>query len=405
MTATVRLQREPFDAAAEAARAHARAHRHRRGRHLHRHLPRRRERRADRGPDARALSRTWRKPRSRATSRRRSSRWPLLGVTVIHRYGRHRAGRGHRAGGHRVVASAGRLRGRRIPDGLSQDPRAVLEAGRACRGGKNWVDAKSVRRCSAPTAGRSRRAGARRRNEAQPVRFRPAQPGKEEHHGPHSDRCCGAARLDRERAAGGAGDVLSAAARCLSRTTLRPAADGTVWISGQRHGFAGRFDPKTGKLEKIPLGPGAAPHGVIVGPDGAAWLTEGGQNAIARVDRRHQGGQALSAAGGISRAPISTPWCSTRPASSGSPARAAFMAASIPRAAKSTPGRRRAAAVPTASPSRRRARSGTPRSPATTSRMSTAHRRGDRGRAAAQGRRSAPHLVGLQGPPLGELLA
>ena len=46
----------------------------------------------------------------------------------------------------------------------------------------------------------------------------------------------------------------------------------------------GRFDPKTGKLEKIPLGPGAAPHGVVVGPDGAAWVTEGGQNAIARVD-------------------------------------------------------------------------------------------------------------------------
>jgi virginiamycin B lyase len=65
---------------------------------------------------------------------------------------------------------------------------------------------------------------------------------------------------------------------------VAPAADGTVWISAQGDGFAGRFDPKTGKLEKIPLGPGAAPHGVIVGPDGNAWLTEGGQNAIARVD-------------------------------------------------------------------------------------------------------------------------
>jgi virginiamycin B lyase len=65
---------------------------------------------------------------------------------------------------------------------------------------------------------------------------------------------------------------------------VAPAPDGTVWFSGQSQGFAGRFDPQTGKLEKIPLGPGAAPHGVIVGPDGAAWLTEGGQNAIARVD-------------------------------------------------------------------------------------------------------------------------
>ena len=65
---------------------------------------------------------------------------------------------------------------------------------------------------------------------------------------------------------------------------VAPAADGTVWFSGQRQGFAGRFDPTTGKLEEIPLGPGAAPHGVIVGPDGAPWFTEGGQNAIARVD-------------------------------------------------------------------------------------------------------------------------
>ena len=67
---------------------------------------------------------------------------------------------------------------------------------------------------------------------------------------------------------------------------VAPAPDGTVWFSGQRQGFAGRFDPKTGHLEKIALGPGAAPHGVIVGPDGNAWLTEGGQNAIARVDAK-----------------------------------------------------------------------------------------------------------------------
>src|SRR5262249_38813437 len=65
---------------------------------------------------------------------------------------------------------------------------------------------------------------------------------------------------------------------------VAPAADGTVWYSGQQRGFLGRFDPKTGKNEEIPLGPGAAPHGVIIGPDGAPWLTEGGQNAIARVD-------------------------------------------------------------------------------------------------------------------------
>src|SRR5215468_12177365 len=67
---------------------------------------------------------------------------------------------------------------------------------------------------------------------------------------------------------------------------VAPALDGSVWFSGQQQGFAGRFDPETGKLEKISLGNGAAPHGVIVGPDGNAWFTEGGQNAIARVDAR-----------------------------------------------------------------------------------------------------------------------
>ena len=54
---TVRLQREPFDAAAEAAKLDARAHRRRRAGHLHRHLPRRRSGRADRRAHARALSR------------------------------------------------------------------------------------------------------------------------------------------------------------------------------------------------------------------------------------------------------------------------------------------------------------------------------------------------------------
>ena len=60
-----------------------------------------------------------------------------------------------------------------------------------------------------------------------------------------------------------------------------PAADGTVWFTAQSAGKLGRLDPGTGKSDLIALGPGAAPHGVIVGPDGAAWVTEGGQNAIA----------------------------------------------------------------------------------------------------------------------------
>lgn len=64
---------------------------------------------------------------------------------------------------------------------------------------------------------------------------------------------------------------------------LAPAPDGGVWFSAQRSGHLGWFDPRTGKTELIALGSGSSPHGVIAGPDGAAWLTDGGQNAIVRV--------------------------------------------------------------------------------------------------------------------------
>jgi len=63
-----------------------------------------------------------------------------------------------------------------------------------------------------------------------------------------------------------------------------PAPGGPVWFSAQRSGELGRLDPQTGKVELIPLGAGSAPHGVIVGADGAPWLTDGGLNAIVRVD-------------------------------------------------------------------------------------------------------------------------
>jgi virginiamycin B lyase len=65
---------------------------------------------------------------------------------------------------------------------------------------------------------------------------------------------------------------------------VAPAADGAIWYTGQRKGYLGRLDPKTGKDEAIPIGSGSAPHGVIVGPDGAAWITDGGLNANVRYD-------------------------------------------------------------------------------------------------------------------------
>jgi virginiamycin B lyase len=63
-----------------------------------------------------------------------------------------------------------------------------------------------------------------------------------------------------------------------------PSAGGPVYYTAQSTGKLGILDVKTGKIEEVALGPRSAPHGVIVGPDAAAWVTDGGQNAIVRVD-------------------------------------------------------------------------------------------------------------------------
>jgi virginiamycin B lyase len=65
-----------------------------------------------------------------------------------------------------------------------------------------------------------------------------------------------------------------------------PAPDGKIWYTAQAQGALGILDPKTGKVEQVPLGDASAPHGVIQGPDGKAWITDGGQNAIVSFDPR-----------------------------------------------------------------------------------------------------------------------
>jgi virginiamycin B lyase len=56
-----------------------------------------------------------------------------------------------------------------------------------------------------------------------------------------------------------------------------------VWFTAQASGHLGWFDPKTARAEVVALGGDSAPHGVIQGPDKAAWITDGGQQAIVRV--------------------------------------------------------------------------------------------------------------------------
>ena len=66
---------------------------------------------------------------------------------------------------------------------------------------------------------------------------------------------------------------------------VAPAADDQrVWYTAQQAGSLGLLDPTTGEILTVPLGPGSAPHGVIVGPDGSAWVTDSGLNALVRVD-------------------------------------------------------------------------------------------------------------------------
>jgi virginiamycin B lyase len=76
---------------------------------------------------------------------------------------------------------------------------------------------------------------------------------------------------------------------------VAPATNGEiVWYTAQASGKLGRLDPTTGETHEITLGQGSAPHGVILGPDGAPWVTDGGLNAIVRVDPKIETVQVFS---------------------------------------------------------------------------------------------------------------
>ena len=63
-----------------------------------------------------------------------------------------------------------------------------------------------------------------------------------------------------------------------------PTPKGLVYYTAQSTGRLGILDPATGKVEEVALGDKSSPHGVVVGPDGAPWITDGGLNAIVRFD-------------------------------------------------------------------------------------------------------------------------
>ena len=67
-----------------------------------------------------------------------------------------------------------------------------------------------------------------------------------------------------------------------------PEANGPVYFTAQHTGKLGILNPSTGAVDEIALGAGWAPHGVIVGPDSAAWITDSGLNAIVRYDPKNR---------------------------------------------------------------------------------------------------------------------
>lgn len=87
---------------------------------------------------------------------------------------------------------------------------------------------------------------------------------------------------------------------------LAPASDRGVWFTAQASGHLGWFDPASGKTELIALGQGSSPHGVIQGPDKAAWITDGGLNAIVRVGWPDRAVKVYPLPAGSARANLNT---------------------------------------------------------------------------------------------------
>lgn len=70
---------------------------------------------------------------------------------------------------------------------------------------------------------------------------------------------------------------------------VAPTQNGQVFWTAQSDGLLGILDPKTGTNKFVKLGEGSAPHGIITGKDGKAWIADGGQNAIVSYDPKSEG--------------------------------------------------------------------------------------------------------------------
>ncbi|MBA2722920.1 MAG: hypothetical protein H0U56_08480 [Methylibium sp.] len=92
--------------------------------------------------------------------------------------------------------------------------------------------------------------------------------------------------MDRHGSAGKSGAVLAAGHGRTGIHDVATTPDGGVWFSAQRSGHLGWFDPKIGRTELIALRKGSSPHGVIQGPDKAAWPGDAPKTYVVYVDER-----------------------------------------------------------------------------------------------------------------------
>ena len=149
-------------------------------------------------------------------------------------------------------------------------------------------------------------------------------------------RCSNRGRSSRcsARAGGSESDILKYRT-VLIRTMLAPAPDGTVFGIRRKIRVRSRSSiRRPAKSHTYRSGLVPTPHGVIVGPDRAAWITEGGQNAIARFDPSSKVVKLFPLPRESSPAPISIPRRSIEKAYFGSPAKTVSTAGLIRRLAK-----------------------------------------------------------------------
>ena len=72
----------------------------------------------------------------------------------------------------------------------------------------------------------------------------------------------------------------------MSASTVASGPDGKLWFTTARPGALGTLDTATGAVSTLPLGEKSGPSGLVTDKSANAWIADGGQNAILRVNAK-----------------------------------------------------------------------------------------------------------------------